>query len=180
MATLTLINNTLADIFLEDVGFVVPVAGDSYTDPHHLLDLALSQSLRDRLTAGDLTANDGTVNLGLSEALIYLSALWARAGRDDISAFRVAASGTTVVPAGASVDLATFSRNPKERIQLLHWANPAVAGIAWGEGGPLTPVDNIELFYERTAIPNEAKARAKNNNLLAARTIDWAVMLVRT
>jgi len=180
MATLTLINNTIADIFLEDVGFVVPVAGDNYTDPHNLLDLALSQSLRDRLTAGDITANDGTVNLGLNEAFIYLSALWARAGRDEISALRLAASGTTVIPPGAMVDLATFTRNPQERIQLLHWANPAVAGLGWGEGGPLGLPDSIELFYERTAVPDQAKARAKNNNLLAARTIDWAVMLVRT
>jgi hypothetical protein len=84
MATLILKNNTGSVVTIPDVGVVIPASGqDSYTDPKHIVLLAASTSVRTLLTAGTLTANDGTGDLSLANALLYLEKLWSKVGRDD-------------------------------------------------------------------------------------------------
>jgi len=85
MATLILKNNTGSVVTITDVGIVIPASGqDSYTDPETIVSLAGSGSVRTLLTAATLTANNGTSDLILADALAYLEKLWSRGGRDEI------------------------------------------------------------------------------------------------
>lgn len=178
MATLQLINNLGVNIDLTDVGFVIPPGGDVFTNPDHLIKLAQSEDLRSRLTALDLTANDGVTNLPVGEAITYLSILWQKAGRDQVCGIRVIASGQTLINANTTVDLATFTKFPTERLSIFLFGINDVNGLAFASGLSLLG-DSIRGFFERTNVANECKARASNGNSVTSRTVDWAVVGVR-
>jgi hypothetical protein len=52
------------------------------TDSGNLLTMAMSVSLREKVLAGALQLNDGTNDLGLVAARLYLAELWTRVGFD--------------------------------------------------------------------------------------------------
>lgn len=178
MATLQLINNLGSDIELTDVGFVIPPAGDTFTNPDNLRKLSQSDDLRSRLVAEDLTANDGVTNLAGNEALTYLSLLWQRGGRDDVTGIRVIASGQTLINANTTVDLGTFTKFPTERLSIFLYGVNDVNGFAFASGLALLG-DSVRGFFERTNVANQCKARASNGSLVTARTVDWAVVGIR-
>lgn len=177
MATLVLKNNTVAAIFLSDVGVEVPVAGDTYNDPMLLEKCGESESLRTSINAGDITANDGTIDLTASEALVYLSQLWSAAGRASIISQRVLQSGTTVVANTATVTLATLTRDSKEVLQIYMFLTDGAASDPYAEGVSAGP-NEAAFWFEATGNPNEVNLQL-HNRLGASRTFDWAVVGVR-
>lgn len=178
MATAQFINNLGQDIDLNDIGITIPAAGVTETDPELLRKLVDSNDLRNRLDAGDITLNDGVANMPAAEAKVYLSILWQRAGRDDVAGIRVLASGQTLINANTTVDLATVTRFPTERIKLFMFPTNDVNGLAFAESLSLLG-DSVSGFSERTTTSHQFKARATNGNLLASRTLDWAVVGIR-
>lgn len=81
-ATLIIKNNTASVVTIADVGMLIPASGqDSYADAQQIVELSASNSLRDLLTASTLTVNDGSSDLSLAQALIYLEKLWSRRGQ---------------------------------------------------------------------------------------------------
>jgi hypothetical protein len=178
MATLTLVNNTVAPILIEDVGFMVPVAGDTFTDPGHLRKLAVSDRLRVRITAGDITANDGVVNLTTAQAYTYLTSLWARAGYDDGVAPRRVAFGSTVVAAASTVTVATVVRLSNERLSAALFVTNNVAGLAFSQGLGIV-VGGVRIFFQRTAVAAQFDVMIENSDPLLARTVDWSVIADR-
>lgn len=178
MATLQLINNIGADVELTDVGFVIPPGGDIFTNPDHLIRLAGSNDLRARLVANDLTANDGVANMSAQEAIVYLSILWQKNGRDEVAGIRILASGTTLVASSSTVTLATVAKFATERLSIFLFVTDDVAGAGFGEGLGSINGDSVRVFFERTSTPNECVARAQNA-ALAARTVQWAVVGMR-
>lgn len=83
MATLILKNNTALDVSIVDVGIIIPASGqDTFTFADIIRILSASQSVRDLLDAGTLTANDGTTDLSAADAKTYFSTLWTRVGYD--------------------------------------------------------------------------------------------------
>jgi hypothetical protein len=178
MATLQLINNLGTDIELADVGFTIPPSGDTFTNPDHLRKLSQSDDLRSRLTAEDLTANDGVANLSTAEALVYLSLLWQQGGRSDVAGMRVIASGQTLINANTTVDLATITKFQTERLQIFLFPTNDVNGLAFASSLALLG-DSIRGFFERTNVANQCKVRASNGNLVTSRTVDWTVVGIR-
>lgn len=178
MAMAKFINNLNVDIDLNDIGYTVPAAGVTETDPDFLRKLVDSNDLRNRLDAGDITLNDGGLNMSAAEAKVYLSILWQKAGRDDVCGIRVLASGQTLINANTTVTLATITRFPTERLQVFMWGVNDVNGLAFAESLGLLG-DSIRGFFERTNVANQANARASNGSLVAARTVDWAVVGIR-
>lgn len=178
MATLQLINNRGTDITLTDVGFVIPPAGDTFTSPDHLIKLSQSEDLRSRITAGDLTANDGVSNLEKIEALTYLSLLWQKGGRDEVTGIRVIASGQTLINENTTVDLGTFTKFQTERLSIFLYGVNDINGFAFSAGLALLG-DSVRGFFERTNVANQFKARASNGSLVTSRTVDWAVVGIR-
>lgn len=84
MATLVLKNTTASDVFIPDVGVTVPASSlDTFTDDGLIRDLAGSQDVRNFVTAGTLTVNDGASDLSTPIGLTYLAQLWSSAGLDD-------------------------------------------------------------------------------------------------
>jgi len=83
MPTLTIKNNTASVVTIFDVGVIIPASGqDTYTVADILRKLCASQSLRDLLSAGTLTANNGTSDLTFAQAEVYLSDVWIQVGFD--------------------------------------------------------------------------------------------------
>jgi hypothetical protein len=74
-------NNLGVPIVLPDIGFTIPIAGDSYADPNTFLVLAQSKSLRSRVAAGDITLADGSGPLSAAQADVLLSSYWGACGR---------------------------------------------------------------------------------------------------
>ncbi len=69
MATLKIINNTPADVFISDVGIVIPASGeDTITDKGLVRKLAVSEHLRALVTALTLKLNDGSVDIPPADA----------------------------------------------------------------------------------------------------------------
>lgn len=178
MATVQFINNLGSDIDLTDIGYTIPAAGVTETDPDFLRKLVDSNELRTHLDNGDVTINDGVSNLDAADAKVYLSILWQQAGRDDVCGIRIIASGQTLINANTTVDLATLSRFPNERLKLFLFPTNDVNGLAFAESLSLLG-DSVRVFFERTNVANQCKARASNGNLLTSRTVDWAVVAVR-
>lgn len=176
MATVQFINNLGVDIDLTDIGITIPAGGITETDPDLLTKLVQSNELRTHLDNGDITLNDGIANMAATEAKVFLSILWQRAGRDDVAGIRVLASGTTLINANSVVNLATVTRFPTERLSIFLFATNDVNGLGFAES--LTGGE-VRGFFDRTTTPNQCIARAGNSNLLASRTVDWAVVGIR-
>ncbi|MCI0557935.1 MAG: hypothetical protein MN733_05525 [Nitrososphaera sp.] len=179
MATLQLINNLGVNVDIPDVGIVIPPTGDVFTDPEFLRTLVVSQDLRNRLVAEDLTANDGVNNLPIEEALVYLSLLWTRGGRDEITGVRVLASGQTTIAALTTVTLATMTRFPTDRLSFHLYLLDDVNGANFSPGFSFLGIDSVRAYFERTATPNQVLFKASNAHLTQNRTIDWTVLAVR-
>lgn len=179
MATLQLINNLGSIIQLPDVGIEVPIAGETIDDPELLREVCQSNDLRSRLIAEDITANDGVNNLTTAEAIVYLSLLWQRGGRDDVSGMRIISSGTTTIAAGATSTLATISRFPNERLAIHMFVTDNVNGLNFAPGLASLGSDSVRLYFERTANANEVLLKGSNAHATQDRTVDWAVTAVR-
>lgn len=178
MASVQFINNLGQDIDLSDIGITIPAAGTTETDPELLIKFVQSNDLRNRLDAGDIVLNDGVANMEAAEAKVFLSILWQKAGRDDVCGIRVIASGQTLINANTTVDLATFTKFPTERLSIFLFGINDVNGLAFAPGLSLLG-DSIRGFFERTNVANQCKARASNGNLVSSRTVDWAVVGIR-
>lgn len=88
---------------------------------------------------------------------------------------RVVAAGQTTVASGATVTIATASRNPGERLLPAGYVVTNIAGANWnwssGAGGS---GDAVNLSLSRTAVPDQFTMDAKNTGS-AARTVDWTI-----
>lgn len=178
MATVQFINNLGSEISLNDIGYVIPAEGVTETDPDFLRKLVDSNELRTHLDNADVTINDGVSNLSAADAKVYLSILWQKAGRDDVCGIRVIASGQTLINANTTVDLATITKFPNERLSIFLFPTNDVNGLAFCSGLSLLG-DSVRGFFERTSTPNQCKVRASNGNLVSQRTVDWTVVAVR-
>jgi hypothetical protein len=99
--------------------------------------------------------------------------------RGYIGGMRMAASGTTVVAAGATATLVTAQRLDSELLQVFSFLDTARSGAGWGEGGPgAAATAFLSLWLERTATANEFSLQAANGDLVNARTVSWAVVAV--
>jgi hypothetical protein len=142
MATLVLKNPGVLDVFIADVGFIVPAAGqDTYTSSGHLRALAASDDLRSLLTAGTLIANDGVNDLTLAEALTLLATLWAQAGFDTpasaVASFdcpgTVAVGDVVYLSAADTVDKASATDDTKPAIGVVVSKPTATTAVVrWG------------------------------------------------
>ena len=78
MATLRVLNTTATDVFISDVGVLIPASGnDSFTSATLIRELIMSQSLRTLVTAGTLTMDDGAGN---PITVLDLYGFWGRCG----------------------------------------------------------------------------------------------------
>lgn len=179
MATLQVINNAGSEVPIPDVGIVIPVTGELFTDPEFLRTLVVSSDLRSLITQEILTANDGVVNLTVQEAIVYLSLLWTRGGMDDISGIRVIASGQTTIAAGATSTLATITRFPNERLAIHMFVVDNVNGLNFAPGLASLGSDSIRAYFERTTVSNQVLLKGSNAHATQDRTLDWAVVAVR-
>lgn len=87
MATLTLKNTTGSDIFIQDIGIIIPgpvpgPAEDTFTDDGLLRTISSSRNTREFVTSGALVVNDGISDLSIPIGLTYLAQLWFRSGFD--------------------------------------------------------------------------------------------------
>lgn len=178
MATVQFINNIATDIDLTDIGYTIPAAGVTETDPDFLRKLVDSNELRTHLDNNDVTINDGSANLSAANAKVYLSLLWQTAGRDDVCGMRVLASGNSTINGNTTVTLATLTRFPRERLCVFLFATNDVNGLAFSTGLALMG-DSIRGYLERTNNPDEFLAKASNGNQLSSRNVDWAVVGIR-
>lgn len=179
MATLQLINNLGVNIDISDVGIIVPPTGELIDDPELLREVCQSNDLRSRLIAEDITANDGVTNLTTAEAIVYLSLLWQRGGRDDVSGIRIVASGTTSIAALATTTLATITRFANERLAIHMFVTDNVNGLNFVPGLTTLGTDSVRLYFERTTTGNQVLLKGSNAHLTQDRTVDWAVVAVR-
>ena len=87
MATLVVKNNTGAEIFIPDIGTNVPASGQVIIDDiGNLLKFSRSNTLRQLISAGTVTLNDGTSDLSKIQASQFLQALWSTVGGSPIPA----------------------------------------------------------------------------------------------
>lgn len=81
MAVLRIINNTSVDVFIMDVGVIIPASGeDTFTNPNLVRDLASSKSLRDLVAALTLKLNDGTNDIPVAQADGFLLSFFVTGG----------------------------------------------------------------------------------------------------
>jgi hypothetical protein len=82
VASLTLKNPGGTDVFIGDVGYMIPAGGqDTYLDPEAITSLAMSYDCRDYVADGTLVVYDGG-DLTPSEGLLHLENHFVRAGFD--------------------------------------------------------------------------------------------------
>lgn len=112
--------------------------------------------------------NNGKLNAGQIPGLVLTG----------FTAVRKIGSGTTNVAGGATVDLAVFTRNANELLQVFTWVQQnAVITFAEDRAGLLVGLsEGVSFFFERTANAGEVKLRAKNSNATTARDVEWCVM----
>jgi len=85
MATIRVNNLTSADVFIKDVGVVIPASGnDSFSDAGLIRWLIMSANLRALLTDGTLSMDDGGA-VPKPLAIIDLYDYWFEAGFDRLS-----------------------------------------------------------------------------------------------
>ena len=73
MATIVVKNNTAVDVFISDVGVLIPASGsDTYTNVLLIRAVAVSENLRTLVTAGTLTVNDGVADVPTAEVDVFL------------------------------------------------------------------------------------------------------------
>lgn len=179
MITLQIINNLGVNVDIPDAGITIPPSGDTFTDPEFLRTICQSEDLRSRLTALDLTANDGVANLSVADAIVFLSLIWQQGGRSDCSGSRVVASGQTTVAGLATVTLATITRFAGERLAANIFVTDNVNGCNFAQGLSLLGTDSVRIYFEKTNVANQVLVKASNAHLTQSRTIDWAVTGVR-
>lgn len=92
---------------------------------------------------------------------------------------RVAASGTTVIAAGARVTLATFKRNAGELFTPGGYAFVRDDKDATSWENEVDGATHIGVYHERTGTPNELRFRAINVDS-SPRTVDWATVALAT
>lgn len=86
MATVTIKKPTAGDLFIPDLGIIIPGLGsDTFTDAETILRIASSNDIRTFVSAGTLVVNDGTNDLSIPLAKSYLALLWSQAGFDENS-----------------------------------------------------------------------------------------------
>lgn len=107
MATLIIKKPTAGDLFINDLGIIIPGSGqDTFTDPETIRSVVGSVDLRDFVTSGTLVVNNGTQDLAAQLGLIYLSLLWTQAGFDTPADKIVYVFGTTfAVPTAGTQQL---------------------------------------------------------------------------
>jgi hypothetical protein len=94
-----------------------------------------------------------------------------------VGPIRTIVSGSFSIPAASTVTLATFTRNAGERLSAFGYVTDNVAGAAFQESRELAvPSDEVSYWFERTAIANQVLLRARNEEALLARVLEWAVM----
>lgn len=85
MATLTVKNNTAGEIVIADIGTNIPASGQVIVaDIGNILNFSRSAALRQLVSAGTMTLNDGSNDLTKAQALEFLRTLWATVGSSDI------------------------------------------------------------------------------------------------
>lgn len=85
MSTLILKNNTALDVFISDVGIIIPASGsDTFSAADIIQKISASSVVRSLVTAATLTVNDGTCDLSIPSGLIYLTDMWVQSGFDQL------------------------------------------------------------------------------------------------
>jgi hypothetical protein len=88
---------------------------------------------------------------------------------------RIVASGTLAIPANTSTSVGPFTRSAGERLFAALFVTEDVASAIWVEDSAAAG-DVVQYFFQRTAIADQLVLSLINNNLLVARTVDWAVL----
>lgn len=107
MATLIIKKPTAGNLFINDLGIIIPGSGqETFTDPETIRHVVGSVDLRDFVTSGTLVVNNGLVDLAFELGLIYMSRLWTQAGFDSPSDRIAYVFGLTfAVPTGGTQQL---------------------------------------------------------------------------
>jgi hypothetical protein len=85
MATLILKKPTAGDLFINDLGIIIPGSGqEEFQDAATLVQVATSLNIRTFVIAGTLIVNDGANDLSVAAGLSYLTTIWAFAGFDNV------------------------------------------------------------------------------------------------
>jgi len=109
MSVIVVKNNTAVDVFIPDIGMLIPASGsDTYATPGFTRVVAISQDLRSFVTAGTLTVNDGVADIPTAEVDGFLLSFFVSGGSNSgIPANTLLAVEDHVIPIADLVSLDT-------------------------------------------------------------------------
>jgi len=91
-----------------------------------------------------------------------------------VTAIRSLSNSTTVIAGGATVTLATVTRDPTETLFVCLFVSTSTAGVQFSPG-TVPGADGVRTWFERTAVADEVNLRAQNVAGVA-RTLDWNII----
>ncbi|HLF06645.1 MAG TPA: hypothetical protein VI893_05685 [Thermoplasmata archaeon] len=120
-----------------------------------------------------ITSADGTVRIDPANGLGDVDLSVQAAGGLPV---RVVSRGSVPVASGANPILATFRRQPGERVVPMVWASEKSGVFIIGAQGSLAPANDrtLSVFLEKTSTPDEMNLRCNNGDEDV--TVEWAVL----